>query len=340
MTSKPTSVALVDEGVERNADGGHRAHLGASIIGGHCDRAIWYTFFWCQVSTFSGRMLRLFQRGHDEEPRIIEWLRQAGIEIVSVNPNTGEQYRFKDVGGHMGGAMDGAGKGFVESPDEWMVAEFKTSGDRAFKDLVKNGVEKSKPQHHGQTNLYMHWTGMKKAFYLVVNKNDDTLYQEIIEYDQNIAERLINKARTIITSDTPPEKISDNPGWYQCKWCDFNNICHGTDLPEVNCRTCIHATAELDGDARWSCAVGSKFGTTCDKHLYKPSLLSFATIQSADQAKNTIEYRKETGATFANGPGFPAYRSTEIKACGSELIGEDKAIDMFREKFDGRIICK
>ena len=36
------------------------AHLGASIIGKDCERALWYDFRWVTRWAFTGRMLRLF----------------------------------------------------------------------------------------------------------------------------------------------------------------------------------------------------------------------------------------------------------------------------------------
>lgn len=55
-----------------------RAHLGGSMIGRACEREIWYGFRWAKVPTFGGRMLRLFDRGHEEEFVFVDTLRLAG----------------------------------------------------------------------------------------------------------------------------------------------------------------------------------------------------------------------------------------------------------------------
>src|SRR5208283_4628088 len=58
---------------------GFRKHLGASDIGHQCERYLWYKFRWMCEPKFSGRMLRLFNRGHLEEARFIEWLEGIGF---------------------------------------------------------------------------------------------------------------------------------------------------------------------------------------------------------------------------------------------------------------------
>ena len=65
------------------ADDGFRDHLGASIIGKDCERALWYDFRWVTRSTFSGRMLRLFDTGKREEDRLVRDLRRrVGAAVV------------------------------------------------------------------------------------------------------------------------------------------------------------------------------------------------------------------------------------------------------------------
>src|SRR5688500_9417011 len=76
-----------------------RRHLGASVIGEECPRAIWYDFRWFWLKRHTGRLLRLFLRGHDEEPRIIEWLRRIGAIVQERDPQTGKQWLTSLFGG-------------------------------------------------------------------------------------------------------------------------------------------------------------------------------------------------------------------------------------------------
>ena len=45
---------------------GFREHLGASLIGKSCERALWYDFHWATRSRHEGRILRLFETGQRE----------------------------------------------------------------------------------------------------------------------------------------------------------------------------------------------------------------------------------------------------------------------------------
>ncbi len=245
---------------------GPRSHLGASLIGEECERKLWYGFRWAGAEDFEGRMLRLFKRGHLEELRFIEDLRLIGVTVHEVNPETGEQFRVSAIGGHFGGSMDGCAIGVLEAPKTWHVLEFKTHGDKSFKELAAKGVRGAKPQHYVQMQIYMGLTGMTRAYYLAVNKNDDNIYSERIEFCEVTFKANLDKARRVIFASRPPEKISQYPEYWKCKWCTFMPICHQGKAPLENCRTCRHAQPREDGAARWHCTLHDEDLTT-DKQL-------------------------------------------------------------------------
>lgn len=71
----------IDEYCRQAFDDGHRTHLGASLIGRDCGRELWYVFRWVKQIKHDGRMLRLFRRGHFEEPRFASYLRGIGSDV-------------------------------------------------------------------------------------------------------------------------------------------------------------------------------------------------------------------------------------------------------------------
>lgn len=83
------SARLISEAIDAYCkteyDDGHRWHLGASLIGDDCKRKLWYVFRWCYREQFDGRMQRLFNRGHREEERFIEWLEGIGCKVYFEN---------------------------------------------------------------------------------------------------------------------------------------------------------------------------------------------------------------------------------------------------------------
>jgi hypothetical protein len=236
-------------------DNPFRTHLGASVIGGGCARAIWYGFHWATRPTFSGRILRLFNRGHLEEARVISALLTIGVQIFQQDEN-GNQFRISDVGGHFGGSGDGVAVGIPDLPQGMpCLLEFKTHNDASFKKLQKVGVREAKFEHFVQMQVYMRKMGLTVALYGSVNKNDDDYYMEIIELDTSVGDQFIDRGRQIILMNQAPAKISESPGWFDCKWCDHKPVCHLKVAPERNCRTCKHSEANEDGN--WYCNVPS-----------------------------------------------------------------------------------
>jgi len=239
-------------------DDGHRNHLGASLIGDECSRRLWYIFRWCLHEKHSGRVQRLFNRGHREEARFIEWLRGIGCQVWAEDEN-GKQFRISGVNGHFGGSLDCV----VILPewygiDEPLLGEFKTNGTGAgFNKLAQSGMPIAKPQHFAQTSVYgnkgVNGTRFRYVAYFNINKNDDSLHVEVVKLNWNLGEQMEAKAERIIMSQTPPARLSDNPTYRDCGWCAMKGICHEGKAPERNCRSCVNASPVEN--AEWFCSV-------------------------------------------------------------------------------------
>lgn len=64
----------------------NRTHLGFSMIGDECQRKLWYGFRWCKMPKPDPRIKRLFDRGHKEEDRFIDYLRGIGCKVYAFDP--------------------------------------------------------------------------------------------------------------------------------------------------------------------------------------------------------------------------------------------------------------
>lgn len=323
--------------------GGHRSHLGASVIGHVCERYLWLLFRWAEREAFDGRMLRLFEAGRQFEPRIVAELRAIGVTVHEAD-GFGQQFRVSEVAGHFGGSLDGAAVGLPEAPKTWHVLEFKTHSAKSFSELEAKGVRDAKPQHWAQMQTYMGLTGMDRALYVAENKDTSQLYSERVELDPVEFARIMARARRIIEAAEPPARLSKDPAWFQCKWCAFHPLCHGDQVPEVNCRTCAHSTPELDGVARWSCALRKadidvpQQRAGCDGHRYIPILLERlghqADAQPEPGGNASVTYKMANGSTFVNGR-TPGLSSTEIRAAQDKAFLGDEAIGQIKAQFPG-----
>jgi hypothetical protein len=333
-----------------------RKYIGASVIGKPCSRALWYDFRWSGRATFDGRLYRLFERGRKEEPWLISDLRAIGVTVYEYDPATGRQFNFvdPDCGGHFGGSCDGLATGVPQAPKSVHVLEFKTSSAKAFATVKKDGIAKSKPEYFAQAQLYMRWTrqiwganGAEAALFVVVNKDNDDIYSERIKYDAAAADQLVSKALAIIEAKEPPERIG-GPDWYECKFCQHHNVCHGNDVPAVSCRTCAHSTPELNGDGRWTCArhqvdlTAKQQRDGCDKHRYIPILLH-KLGHPVDATDNGVVYQTPDGNSFINGDKPAGFTSQEIHDMKHKqdigAIASDAFVQDMRQQFGGTVVA-
>src|SRR5688572_1123605 len=296
------TVAAIYRAYEAIQGDQRRPHLGASVLGNDCERALWLGFRWASKVEHAGRLLRLFATGELEEARLVADLRRIGVEVLEVNPEDGRQWRVSGLGGHLGGSMDGVALGILEAPKRWHLLEFKTHNAKSFKALEK-GVLHSKPSHWAQMQVYMHLAGLERALYLARNKDTDELYQERIKYDAAAALRLVEKARRVIFAAHPPVRISEDPQSYLCRFCDHLALCQGREkLPELNCRTCMHSTPLEAGG--WLCERWSfhptleQQKTGCPHYLTHPDLVPGEQI---DAGQDWVEYRMADGTTWRDG---------------------------------------
>lgn len=239
---------------------GPRAHLGASEIGEKCARRLVYSFRWMHREKFDGRMHRLFNRGHLEEIRIIEWLRAAGLEVFS-HTNDGKQIRINE-NQHFGGSLDGVAN--LPPPmklDMPFLLEFKTHSEKSFKNLYSSkSVKFSKFKHFCQMSEYGWKHSLKYGIYFAICKNTDKIYIEIVELDWNLAASLEQKAHGIIYASNLPGRIAASAAHIDCKFCPMVPICHHRQPAQINCRSCKHS--QPIENKHWRC---NKFGATIPK---------------------------------------------------------------------------
>jgi len=322
-----------------------RGYLGASIIGHDCDRYLWFTFRGCVKRDFDGRMYRLFETGNLAESRFVAELKAIGCEVIDRN-NDGNQIGFTDIGGHFSGHLDSMVLGLPEAPKSWHVAEYKTHSAKSFAKLQSVGVKVAKPLHDAQMQVYMGETKVDRAIYLAANKDTDELYSERIAYVSVEFKAIMARAERIIRAAMPGERCATRPDDWRCKFCDAQELCWGTGkaavpLPCKSCRTCCHATPELDGDARWSCAYHKKDldakeqAKACQHHLLIPGLIGFAEV--FDAGHDWIMFKNADGQEWTHGCAVGQWTTEELMRVPASVVGV-KAVDAAKAIFNGECV--
>ncbi|MER9911673.1 oxidoreductase [Mesorhizobium sp. M0050] len=281
----------------------HFDSLGISVgeIGGECDRALYYALRWAsRPEEIIGRKLSIFRTGDRWEDVLVNDLERIGVDVY------GQQDRIRLVGGHVRGKIDGKAIGVPEAPKTEHLCEFKSSNDKGFKEIVKLKCKAAKPLHYAQCQIGMHFMGLSRCLYLVVNKNDDERYAERIEYDAEYCLRQLARCERIINAIEPPVRICENTAMPPCLFCKHKSVCHEEAFPRVSCRSCLYSTPEMGGDAHWSCSRWSKplsvdeQKAACPAHLHLPALVPGDVIETNEDAE-TVTYRLGNGKIWIDG---------------------------------------
>jgi len=290
-----------------------RPYLGMSGIGQPCARQQWYGFHWVAEVTFEASTLKLFEDGHRTEDLYADRLRSVpGVTLIVADPVTGRQIGFEDFGGHFKGHMDGHIEGLLQAPVTPHVWEHKATNETKFNKLIKLGMDLGKGAlkewdftYYVQGILYMDY-GNYTRHYLTASTPGGRVDTSVrTNADPKEAQKQKDKAEKIIFDKSIPEKISDKPDYYLCRWCDNSDICHEGAASDRNCRTCTHSTARREGG--WRCeyhGVDLTYDAQhegCTSHRYNPHLVPGEVVDGDLGEGNWIEYLMPNGKKWKDG---------------------------------------
>ena len=244
--------------------------LRVSSIGEKCTRKIWYRLRAAKGEKIPARILRLFNRGHLEEPRFVSMLETVGVKV------THNSDKLSFVSNSLGGTADGLGENIPGYEGQTLLLEYKTMSKDAFSNWKKNGVALFNDNYYVQLQFYMMGMRVKQALFMGCCKNDDDFEIEVVEFRPEVVHQYYERGQKVLACDTPPVRINESPLWWECKFCNFQGICHGTDASDVNCRTCQHVAYS---DGSWNCTLKQQNGlseklqsTGCQNHVHMPEL--------------------------------------------------------------------
>ncbi|WP_320055736.1 hypothetical protein [Desulfuromonas thiophila] len=227
---------IIDAALEAERDQQEaRRYLGGSRLGVECERQLQYEVFATPKDPekdFPGRILRVFERGHWAEAALVRWLELAGVTILTEDEGGG-QFGFSDFDGlfqgHCDGILTGGPESFGPFPRLWENKCIKADDWRA---LSSHGLRKEKPVYWAQCQVYMDRFGLAEnpALFSAVNANTMGIYWEAVPYNPQAVAALDAKAARILQACLAGEqlpRLSQDPNFYQCKWCSWRKRCHG-----------------------------------------------------------------------------------------------------------------
>jgi len=227
--------------VTENQKQTRRRYIQASRIGEDCTRMVQMEYMGLPYDAdkeFTGKTIRIFNRGHDGEDKVAKWIVSAGYDL-RVMSNAGRQYGFTSLDGNFSGHIDGVIVGLksaqysttaLKVPALW---EHKTLGQKSWNEVVKQGVQIAKPVYAGQVAIYQgYMPGLSDnpALFTAMNADTQELHCELVPFNASLAQDLTDRAVNIYRDTKAGEmlpRVAGKPDFYICKMCNFQKGCWG-----------------------------------------------------------------------------------------------------------------
>jgi len=288
-----------------------RHYLGMSQIGEECMRKLFYGFRNVENRAIAASGLRAIKDGFIQEDLMAERLRMLPyIQLYTLNEETGEQIGFSLLLDHFRGHCDGAIRGIKEAPTTWHTWEHKSVDVSKFKKLEKLRKEVGEKSalkdwdevYYAQAMIYMHEMKFERHYLTVTTPGGRDYISIRTEYKKKVAESIIEKAKIIIFDNwNLPAKLSEKREFYKCKWCDYQENCHDSKVPLVNCKTCRYREPVKNG--KNNCLLKKEIIDNvtliegCPSHIYNPTLIDAKLIEHQEDG---CLYVLDNGIKFSN----------------------------------------
>lgn len=192
---------------------------------GKCGRAIFFKFKNAPRKDMEANVLRLFDHGDHIHQLIMKpLLSLRDIHVVASEINIPPQE-----------IISGRSDAIISDGKNLYVLDIKSMNSMIF-----DRLDEPKEENINQLQLYLHYFKMPKGILLYVNKNSLNLKEFVVDYDKKRALSLIadlNETKNKIEADVVPDRLFDFPENWQCKYCQFKEICGNAGEGEINWAT-------------------------------------------------------------------------------------------------------
>ena len=233
-----------------------RAYIGASVIGSKCEAYLALNLRGFPSDMPDGQLLRIFNEGHKAEPFVVETLKRAGLRIRELDPETGKQWHYNMLGGHLAANLDGKlwKQRDPEKDKATHTLEVKSMNRQMFDTFKKKGVAISHPDYYDQVQLGMGFSEIHACLFAAYCKDNSAFHFEFVYFDAAHFNALV--ARGANAMFAPQAKRLES---WDCTQCFKRTACKVAIAPPPEMRHCRHCRYSIPDVSQpgkmWTCKL-------------------------------------------------------------------------------------
>ena len=189
---------------------------------GKCARAIFFKFKNVPRKEMEANILRLFDHGDHMHQLIMKPLLSIrDVHVVCSEVDIPPQELVR-----------GRADAIISDGKKLYVLDIKSMNSMVFKNL-----NEPKEENINQVQLYLHYFKIPKGIILYVDKDKLDLKEFVINYNKTLAEKILSDLACLkkqIDSNIIPLRIPDYPDNWQCRYCQFREICDMGEASEMD----------------------------------------------------------------------------------------------------------
>ena len=189
---------------------------------GKCPRQIFFRFKNVPKKEMEARILRVFDHGdHIHELIMGALLGSRDIHVISSEVNIPPQ---ELISGRADAIISDGNK-------DLYVLDIKSINSMGFRSLTQ-----PKKENTDQIQLYLHYLKIPKGILLYVNKDSQELKEFLVSYNQAQVQSLLENLTVLkeqIDCNVVPSRIPDHFKNWQCRYCQFKEICKIAEAGEM-----------------------------------------------------------------------------------------------------------
>ena len=187
---------------------------------GKCPRNVFFKFKKAPREKMDARILRIFEHGEYLHRNIFNILYRLRIGMTTEIPIPAQEI------------ISGRADAILCVNNENYVLDIKSMNSMIFRSLTA-----PKQENIYQLQLYLHYFDIKKGILLYIDKDKQEIKEFLVDYDQQLVQSLLNGFQDLkvkIESDVVPPRLPDWPENWQCKYCQFKEICPMVNEDELS----------------------------------------------------------------------------------------------------------